>query len=138
MPKTVVVETKDSVQQWIASQHSAGTPLTVIYQIATPTETTLEKGEVPNVQSVHTYYPNTAINNSDSTYIDVRYVADTKLYIDNHSGGAGYQIGDGLIISDGKLTVDTATEVEQDNTKPVTSAAVYAQIGNIAALLAEI
>lgn len=138
MPKAVVGETKDSVQQWIASQHSAGTPLTVIYQIATPTETTLEKGEVPNVQSVHTYYPNTAINNSDSTYIDVRYVADTKLYIDNHSGGAGYQIGDGLIISDGKLTVDTATEVEQDNTKPVTSAAVYAQIGNIAALLAEI
>lgn len=138
MPKAVVGETKDSVQKWIMSQHSAGTPLTVIYQIATPTETTLEKGEVPNVQSVHTYYPNTAINNSDSTYIDVRYVADTKLYIDNHSGGAGYQIGDGLIISDGKLTVDTATEVEQDNTKPVTSAAVYAQIGNIAALLAEI
>ena len=64
--------------------------------------------------SVHTYYPNTAINNSDSTYIDVRYVADTKLYIDNHSGGAGYQIGYGLKISDGKLTVDTATEVEQD------------------------
>lgn len=139
MPKTVVGETKDSVQQWIASQHSAGTPLTVIYQIATPTETTLEKGEVPNVQSVHTYYPNTAINNSDSAYIDVRYVADTKLYIDNHSGGGtSYKIGDGLKLEGNKLSVDTATEVEQDNTKPVTSAAVYAQIGNIAALLAEI
>lgn len=138
MPKAVVGETKDSVQQWIASQHSAGTPLTVIYQIAAPTETTLEKGEVPNVQSVHTYYSDTNIENDNGAHMDVRYVADTKLYIDNHSGGAGYQIGDGLKISDGKLTVDTATEVEQDNTKPVTSAAVYAQIGNIAALLAEI
>ena len=119
MPKTVVGETKESVQQWIASQYSTGNPLTVIYQIATPAETTLEKGEVPDVQSVHTYYSDTNIENDSGTHMDVRYVADTKLYIDNHSGGAGYQIGDGLKISDGKLTVDTATEVEQDNTKPV-------------------
>lgn len=139
MPKTVVGETKDSVQKWIASQHSAGTPLTVIYQIATPTESELEKGEAPNVQSVHTYYADTNIENDSGTHMDVRYVADTKLYIDNHSGGGtSYKIGDGLKLEGNKLSVDTATEVEQDNTKPVTSAAVYAQIGNIAALLAEI
>ena len=54
------------------------------------------------------------------------------------SGGQSYEIGDGLKLEGNKLSVDTATEVEQDNTKPVTSAAVYAQIGNIAALLAEI
>ena len=139
MPKTVVGETKDSVQKWIMSQHSAGTPLTVIYQIATPTESELEKGEAPNVQSVHTYYADTNIENDSGTHMDVRYVADTKLYIDNHSGGGtSYKIGDGLKLEGNKLSVDTATEVEQDNTKPVTSAAVYAQIGNIAALLAEI
>ena len=139
MPKAVVGETKDSVQKWIASQHSAGTPLTVIYQIATPTESELEKGETPNVQSVHTYYSDTNIENDSDTHMDVRYVADTKLYIDNHSGGGtSYKIGDGLKLEGNKLSVDTATEVEQDNTKPVTSAAVYAQIGNIAALLAEI
>lgn len=139
MPKAVVGETKDSVQKWIASQHSAGTPLTVIYQIATPTESELEKGEAPNVQSVHTYYSDTNIENDSDTHMDVRYVADTKLYIDNHSGGGtSYKIGDGLKLEGNKLSVDTATEVEQDNTKPVTSAAVYAQIGNIAALLAEI
>lgn len=139
MPKAVVGETKDSVQKWIASQHSAGTPLTVIYQIATPTESELEKGEAPNVQSVHTYYSDTNIENDSDTHMDVRYVADTKLYIDNHSGGGtSYKIGDGLKLEGNKLSVDTATEVERDNTKPVTSAAVYAQIGNIAALLAEI
>ena len=46
-------------------------------------------------------------------------------------------IGNGLKWSaDGKLTVDTADKVEQDNTKPVTSAAVHTEIGNIEALLA--
>ena len=35
-----------------------------------------------------------------------------------------------------KLAVDTADRVERDNTKPVTSAAVHTEIGNIEALLA--
>ena len=48
------------------------------------------------------------------------------------------EIGDGLKFSSGKLVVDTANSVEQDNTKPVTSAAVYTEIGNIEALLASI
>ena len=38
--------------------------------------------------------------------------------------------------ADGNLIVDTADKVEQDNTKPVTSAAVHTEIGNIEALLA--
>ena len=46
-------------------------------------------------------------------------------------------IGNGLKwAADGKLTVDTADKVEQDNTKPVTSAAVHTELGNIEALLA--
>ena len=48
------------------------------------------------------------------------------------------EIGNGLKFSGGKLIVDTADNVEQDNTKPVTSAAVYTEIGNIEALLAAI
>lgn len=53
-------------------------------------------------------------------------------------GGTKYQIGNGLIL-DAKtntLAVDTANAVEQDNTKPITSSAVYAVVGNINALLA--
>lgn len=58
---------------------------------------------------------------------------------DNPVSGAGsYAIGDGLVVKDGKLSVDTATAVEQDNTKPITSAAVYTEVGNINALLATI
>lgn len=59
-----------------------------------------------------------------------------RLYTE--SGGAGYPLGDGLKVVDGKLTVDTADAVEQDNTRPVTSAAVYTEVGNIEVLLANI
>lgn len=56
------------------------------------------------------------------------------------SGGGGYTIGDGLKldVATNTLSVDTAAAVEKDNTKPVTSAAVYTEVGNINALLATI
>ena len=47
-----------------------------------------------------------------------------------------FSIGNGLKFENNMLSVDTADIVEKDNTKPVTSAAVYAEIGNIEALLA--
>ena len=50
-------------------------------------------------------------------------------------GAGGYAIGDGLKVKNGKLSVDTATSAEQDNTKP---GAVYTAVGNINALLATI
>ena len=47
--------------------------------------------------------------------------------------------GNGLkIAEDGTLSVDTADKAERDNTKPITSAGVYLEIGNINALLATI
>lgn len=52
------------------------------------------------------------------------------------AAGGGYEIGSGLKLDGKVLSVDTAEAVEQDNTKPVTSAAVFMQIGNIEALLA--
>lgn len=56
------------------------------------------------------------------------------------SGGGGYTIGSGLKLdaATNTLSVDTAEAVEKDNTKPVTSAAVYTEVGNINALLATI
>lgn len=46
------------------------------------------------------------------------------------------RIGENLKVVNGALCVDTAPNVEQDNTKPITSAAVYTEVGNINALLA--
>lgn len=55
------------------------------------------------------------------------------------SGGAAYKIGHGLKLDeDNTLSVDTADAVEQDNTLPVTSAAVAATVGNIEVLLGTI
>ena len=56
--------------------------------------------------------------------------------IQGGGGGVGYNIGHGLKVTGGDtLEVDTAEAVEQDNTLPVTSAAVYTEVGNIDALL---
>lgn len=45
-------------------------------------------------------------------------------------------VGDNLTIDEtGRLSVDTTDMVEKDNTKPITSAAVDATVGNIAILL---
>ena len=48
-----------------------------------------------------------------------------------------YEIGSGLKLdeSTNTLSVDTADSVEADNTRPITSAAVYTTVGNIEILL---
>lgn len=61
-------------------------------------------------------------------------------YPSGGGGGGGYTIGAGLRLDPESniLSVDTADAVEQDNTRPVTSAAVFTTVGNIDALLATI
>ncbi len=49
------------------------------------------------------------------------------------------KVGENLKISpEGILSVDTASQVEKDNTKPITSGAVHTEIGNIEILLENI
>ena len=56
------------------------------------------------------------------------------------SGGKDYVIGDGLKLDEitNTLSVDTTNNAEEDNTKPITSAGVYTQLGNINVLLSKI
>lgn len=54
------------------------------------------------------------------------------------SGGTSFKTDETLTLKDGILSVNTADDVEQDNTLPVTSAAVFAEVGNINALLGTI
>ena len=51
-----------------------------------------------------------------------------------------YTIGAGLLLDEATntLSVDVADSLQQDNTRPVTSAAVFTTVGNIDALLATI
>lgn len=51
----------------------------------------------------------------------------------------GVKVGTNLsVTSDGTLSVDMASAIEENNTKPISSAKVYTEIGNINALLATI
>jgi hypothetical protein len=59
-------------------------------------------------------------------------------FITSSSGGGGgtsFTTDETLSLKNGVLSVNTATDVEADNTLPVTSAAVYTKVGNINALL---
>lgn len=51
------------------------------------------------------------------------------------SGGVDFKTNDSLTLKDGILSVNTTNNMEQDNTLPITSAGVYAAVGNIEALL---
>lgn len=57
--------------------------------------------------------------------------------LDNLPDISPYEIGSGLKLDEqtNTLSVDTAASVEEDNTKPITSAAVYTTVGNIEILL---
>lgn len=54
------------------------------------------------------------------------------------SGGTSFTTDETLSLKNGVLSVNRATAVEQDNTLPITSAAVYTEVGNINALLSTI
>ena len=56
-----------------------------------------------------------------------------------HGGGGGggvyFEVDDTLKLENGVLSVNTTRKLEQDNTLPITSAGVFATVGNIEALL---
>lgn len=63
------------------------------------------------------------------------FTDEYKSKIDNMK--SFYKVGHGLLFdeSTNTLSVDVVNDAEEDNTKPITSAAVYTEIGNINSLL---
>lgn len=80
---------------------------------------------------------------------NITIVKDYSTTVNSGGGGGGGEltpatkdklggviVGDNLSVTrSGVLSVDTATDISADNTKPATAAQVYTQLGNIAALL---
>jgi len=54
----------------------------VLYVLPEPIETPLSEEEITAYKTLHTNYPNTTIYNDDGAYTEVKYVADTKIYLD--------------------------------------------------------
>lgn len=67
---------------------------------------------------------------------EVQRIHDNPLVPATTTTLGGIIVGSDLLITEeGVLSVDKATMVEADNTRPITSAAVYAEVGNIQVLL---
>lgn len=54
----------------------------VLYALEGPTETALSAAELAAYAALHTVKPNTTVYNDASAHMELRYVADTKAYID--------------------------------------------------------
>ena len=68
----------------------------------------------------------------------VKYNGDSYITIQTDNAPTSLLAGDNITIRNNYISVTTTDKVEQDNTKPITSAAVYAELGNIATLLGSI
>jgi hypothetical protein len=74
---TTVAELQAKLKEW----YDGGNPLTIITERATPIETPLTETELNAYRQLHTNKPNTTIISEAD--MEISYVADTKLYIDN-------------------------------------------------------
>lgn len=61
--------------------------------------------------------------------------ADENGNVEVDIGGADFETDETLTIKNGILSVNTTNQMEQYNTLPITSAGVFAIVGNIEALL---
>lgn len=75
--------TVEDFKAYLAEQYSIGTPVKVKYVLAEPIETPLTEAELVAYQEYYTNYPNTTIYSDDSAFLNIKYKADTKHYIDN-------------------------------------------------------
>lgn len=71
-PETVVAKYNAVLKQW----YDAGTPLEIVYEIATPEEFQLTPQQLSTLKGTNNIWSNTG-------NISIAYVADTKIYIDN-------------------------------------------------------
>jgi hypothetical protein len=75
--------TVNELKAFLAEQYNAGNPVTIQYALLTPIETHLSAEELAQYAALHTNKPNTTVMNDAGVGMELAYVADTKLYIDN-------------------------------------------------------
>ena len=83
-------------------------------------------------------YVNSGVNAEASADVDPEAIKDAVYqYMAEHPGESGVQFetDSTLKLENGILSVNTTNQMEKDNTLPITSAGVFATVGNIEALL---
>ena len=76
------IDTVGSFKTWLQSN-----PLEVVYQLATPTIEELPENVQTELNGLYTYNLHTDMWNNDGAYMDLKYVADTKTWINNKIAG---------------------------------------------------
>ena len=70
--------TSELANNWLKTNN-----VTVYYQLETPVETSLTSEEIAEIEKLHTFYPVTNISNDADCGMKVKYIVDSKKYIDN-------------------------------------------------------
>lgn len=76
------IESVDSFKTWLQSN-----PLEVVYQLAAPTIEELPENVQTELNGLYTYNLHTDMWNNDGAYMNLKYVADTKTWINNKIAG---------------------------------------------------
>ena len=104
--------------------------------VGTPTSAEAIREKLKPVTSVNGVNPdkngNVDVSVSDDKIANAvdRYMKENPI-----DAGVQFETDETLTLKDGILSVNTTDRMEQDNTLPMTSAGVYATVGNIEALL---
>ncbi len=77
------VTTVSGLKAILAEQYANGTPVEIMYALPEPVETALTAAEIEAFKAIHSHYPNTTVLNDAGAYMEVKYNADTKTFIDN-------------------------------------------------------
>lgn len=88
--------------------------------VGTPTSPERMARDLKPVKTVNGITPD------ENGNVEVRVVSE---------GGTSFTTDDTLKLENGILSVNTTNSMGQDNTRPITSAGVFATVGNIEALL---
>ena len=75
--------TADEVNAKFEQMRLDGNPATIVGQLATPIEIALSAEELNAFRAIRTNYPNTTVLNDSNVKMELKYNADTQLYIDN-------------------------------------------------------
>lgn len=112
----------------------------LLYKLPIDTGLTVESGDIPLSLTFSYKY----IDENGNEIARIRKVSGAKLQIEGSSiikptpdygGNVDFQTDETLTLKNGILSVNTTNDMEQDNTLPITSAGVFATVGNIEALL---
>lgn len=75
---TEVASTVDELTQFLADN-----PTTVIYTLKVPIETALTAEEIQRFRFAHSNFPNTTVHNDAGATMELKYNADTKIWLEN-------------------------------------------------------